>query len=143
MCCSRKRKKAKVSTGTPRRQEDKQELTRMMTKMRDEANKKTNMRSTSAENGGVYQEKLLDSINCVTERHNRRCNASRTSALVAKEIWNHGVFHAHLVKLARKHFRETVFTPFNILREMDCGGSLSYEGIDVLRRVETCGVKRY
>ena len=54
------------------------------------------------------------------------------------------MFHVHLVKLARNHFRETVFTPFCILREMDlAGGTLSYEGIDVLRRVETGGVKRF
>ena len=118
-------------------------LTRAMTKMQDEANTMKLRSTTSAENRGVYLDELMDSINCVTERHNRRYNASRTSALVAKAIWNHEVFHAHLVRLARKYIRETVFTPFNILREMDlAGGTLSYEGIDVLRHVETRGVKR-
>ena len=43
-----------------------------------------------------------------------------------------------MVKLAQKHFCKT------LVREMDlAGGMLSYKGIDVLRRVETCGIKRF
>ena len=49
-----------------------------------------------------------------------------------------------LLKQSRRHFRDNAFTPFNVLREMDlAGGTLSYKGIDVLRRVETAGLKRY
>ena len=91
-----------------------------------------------------YHDKLLVAISDVTERHNRRWNAYRTAAQVAKLMWNHQVFQPHLLKLARTYLRETVFTPFSILREMDlAGGTLSYEGIDVLRRVETRGIKRF
>ena len=114
-------------------------LAREIARTRDEAKKK----STVSENG-AYQGELLDAINSVTLRHNRHCNSSCTSALVAKALWNHEVFHTHFLKLGRKYFRDTVFTPYNILREMDlAGGTLSYEGIDVIRRVETRGLKRF
>ena len=47
-----------------------------------------------------------------------------------------------LIEVVGKHLRETVFTPFKILSEMDrSGGVLNYEGIELLRRVETNGVK--
>jgi hypothetical protein len=61
-------------------------------------------------------------------------------------VWDQldGALQPHLLQLARKHFRAHLFTPFNIIREMDlAGGTLSYEGIDVIRRVETSGVKRF
>jgi hypothetical protein len=66
--------------------------------------------------------------------------------IVAKVVWDQldGALQPHLLQLARKHFRAHLFTPFNIIREMDlAGGTLSYEGIDVIRRVETSGVKRF
>ena len=64
--------------------------------------------------------------------------------LVAKELWSQDKFLLHLLWSARKHFRDNIFTPYNILQEMDLvGGTLSYGGIDVLRRAETCGVKRF
>ena len=97
-------------------------LARDITKMRDEAKKNEKTGNINAANGAAYQDELLEAINCVTDRHNRRRSASQTSALVAKAVWNHETFHTHLVKLARKHFRATVFTPFNILREMDLAG---------------------
>jgi hypothetical protein len=67
-------------------------------------------------------------------------------ALVAEVLWDYqdGALQPHLLKLARIHFRTHVFTPFNIIREMDlAGGTLSYEGIDVIRRVATSGVMRF
>jgi hypothetical protein len=57
--------------------------------------------------------------------------------------WDHldGALQPHLLKLARIHFRTHLFMPFSIIREMDLGGgSLSYEGMEVIRRVETSGV---
>ena len=92
----------------------------------------------------AYLADLLFAVKDVSERHNKRWNSYRTAAQVAKCLWSHETLHLHLLKLARKHLRDTVFTPFNILREMDlAGGTLSYEGIDILRQVETCGVKRF
>jgi len=42
-----------------------------------------------------------------------------TRVSVAKFIWDHldGTLQPHFLKLARKHFRAHVFTPFNIIRE--------------------------
>ena len=74
----------------------------------------------------------------------RRWGKKRVGALLAKVVFDEATFVPHLLCLARKHFRENVFTAFNILREMDlAGGTLSYEGIEVLRRVETKGVKGF
>jgi hypothetical protein len=116
-------------------------LTREIKKLREDIEK---TKANASQQNAAYEDELLDAINGVTERHNRHWNSNRTGAQVAKALWTHVAFQPHLVKLARKHFRETLFTPFNILREMDlAGGTLSYEGIDVLRRVETCGIKRF
>jgi hypothetical protein len=73
-----------------------------------------------------------------------RWNSKRTGPLVVQAVWNEGSNLPELLrKLSRKHFRDNVFTPYNVLQEMDLpGGTLSYEGIDVLRRVETAGLKR-
>ena len=47
-----------------------------------------------------------------------------------------------LLEVVGKHLRQTVFTPFRILSEMDRhGGVLNFEGIELLRRVETNGQK--
>jgi hypothetical protein len=49
-----------------------------------------------------------------------------------------------MVRQASEWLRNNVFTPFAILREMDlAGGTLSYEGLEVLRAVETKGKKCY
>ena len=97
---------------------------------------------TDAAPAAAYLGELLLSVKDISERYNKRWDSYRTAAQVAKSIWGHETLHIHLLKLARKYLRDTVFTPFNILKEMDLvGGTLSYEGIDVLRRVETRGVK--
>jgi hypothetical protein len=116
-------------------------LTREIKKMRQDASAEE-AKSTGHKNPTAYQAAVLGTITGATQRCSRRMNSSRTGALVAKAVWNHGSFQPHLLKLACKHFREKIFTPYNILRAMDlAGGTLSYEGIDVLRGVETCGVK--
>jgi hypothetical protein len=86
---------------------------------------------------------VLQSIQDVLKKY-PRWNSKRTGPLVAQVVWNEGSNLPELLKLSRKHFRDNVFTPYNVLREMDLsGGTLSYEGIDVLRRVETAGLKWY
>jgi hypothetical protein len=86
---------------------------------------------------------IMEAMNdVITGAEYRRWSADRIGQLVARMVWKHDSFRQHLIVCARKYFRENVFTPFNILREMDlAGGTLSYEGIDVLRCVETNGVK--
>ena len=103
-----------------------------------------NTNSTCSKNK-AFSKEILDAINdVVTHASYRRWSDTRVGQLVAKLVWSHEKFIPHLEKYARKHFRDNVFTPFKILREMDlAGGTLSYEGMDVLRRVETCGVKRF
>lgn len=106
-----------------------------------EANTST---STCTSKNKAFSKEILDAINHVVHANYRRWSNTRVGHLVAKLVWSHEKFIPHLEKYARKHFRDNVFTSYNILREMDlAGGTLSYEGIDVLRRVETCGVKRF
>jgi hypothetical protein len=91
----------------------------------------------------VFKQKVVESINKVLIRY-PRWSSNRTGALVVQALWSQEVNLPELLKLSRKYFRENVFTPYNVLREMDlAGGTLSYAGIDVLRRVETGGVKRF
>ena len=79
---------------------------------------------------------------------NHSGNSQRAKAFFAKiarmlldePIHNHQLSEC-LVRIVQRHLRKTVFTPFNILREMDmAGGKLNYAGIEVLRVVE-CGGK--
>ena len=86
---------------------------------------------------------VLEAVNDVLDKY-RRWGDNRVGQLVAKVVWSQDKFLPHLLQSARKHFRDNIFTPCNILREMDLAqGTLSHEGIDVLRHVETCGVKRF
>ena len=49
-----------------------------------------------------------------------------------------------LITKAKQWLRKNVYTCYNILREMDrAGGTLGYEGIEILRAAETKRVKRY
>jgi hypothetical protein len=92
----------------------------------------------------AYQNEIAEAIKTVTGKHNRRWKAHRTGSLIAAAVWNCDGFQSHFLRLVGKYIRDNVFTPYNILREMDlAGGTLSYEGIDILRRVETRGVKYF
>ena len=56
---------------------------------------------------------------------------------------HHGVLQDTAVQIVGQHIRRTIFTPFRILQEMDkAGGVLNYEGIEILRRVESNGKAR-
>jgi hypothetical protein len=98
---------------------------------------------TSHASNDSFKHEVMEAINDVLGRHSR-WGTKRTGALVAQAVWTQDGSVPELLKLARKHFRDNVFTPYNVLKEMDlAGGTLSYEGIDVLRRVETGGLKRF
>ena len=78
----------------------------------------------------TFKEEVVDVINHIMRKYSR-WSSKRKGALVAKAVWDHNECVPELVKLSRRYFRANVFTPFNILREMDlAGGTLSYEGID-------------
>ncbi len=99
--------------------------------------------STSSQNE-VFTLRVLKAMNDALESKYRRWSDNQVGELVAKAVGTQDKFRPHLLKCEWKHFREKIFTPYNILREMDlAGGTLSYEGIDVLRCVETCGVARF
>jgi hypothetical protein len=52
--------------------------------------------------------------------------------------------HDVLISKAKRWLRENVYTCYNILREMDrAGGTLGYEGIEIIRAAETKRVKSY
>ncbi len=54
-----------------------------------------------------------------------------------------GIAVPHLVGMAKLWLHKNVCTPWQVLKAMDlAGGSLNYEGIEVLRKVESDG-KRY
>jgi hypothetical protein len=54
-----------------------------------------------------------------------------------------GIAKEALLKKSKKMIRETVFTTCAVLQQMDeHGGTLSYEGLKVLRKVELPGRKR-
>ena len=98
---------------------------------------------TSMSRNEVFKNKVVACINHVLSLY-PRWSSKRTGPLVARAVWSMDVHQPEFLKLARKYFRDTIFTPYNVLKEMDlAGGTLSYEGIDVLRRVETSGLKRF
>jgi hypothetical protein len=73
-----------------------------------------------------------------------RWSSKRTGPLVARAVWSIDVHQPEYLKLAQKYFRDTIFSPYNVLKEMDlAGGTRIYEGIEVLRRVETSELKQF
>jgi hypothetical protein len=68
----------------------------------------------------------------------------RKGKLLARAFWDlmDGVAQDGLMVLVKDQIRKTTYHPFNVLRAMDfAGGTLSYEGIEVLRQCETEGEK--
>jgi hypothetical protein len=91
----------------------------------------------------VFRNEVKESIADVVRLY-PRWNSKRTGSLIAQAVWSDQSNLSELLKLSFRYFRDKLFSPYNVLREMDlAGGTLSYEGIDVLRRVETAGLKRY
>ena len=61
------------------------------------------------------------------------------SRMLVEDPIHHNQLSDCLVRVVQRHLRKTIFTPFNILKEMDmAGGKLNYAGVEVLRTVE-CG----
>jgi hypothetical protein len=87
---------------------------------------------------------VTQALNDVVTSHGELFSDSRIAQLLALVLWNYadGVCQQFVITMAKAWLRQNVFTPWAILREMDiAGGTLSYEGIEVLRRVETKGGK--
>ena len=90
-----------------------------------------------------FKRQVTEAINSTLMSQNR-WSLKRKCALVAQAVWAFVGTLPELLNLSRKHFRDNVFTPFNVLKEMDlAGGTLSYEGIDIIQRVKTGGIKGF
>jgi len=87
-----------------------------------------------------------DQYMCISrQRSEKACKDYRNA--IALSIWTNGsTFYEYLrpllITYVKHHLRETVFHPAKILMQMDlAGGTLSMEGLKVLRRCETDGKK--
>jgi hypothetical protein len=100
-------------------------------------------KSRNSENG-IFHEDVTRILNrVVTAKGWGRDRIGRELATLVFEF-DDGVCHAAIISKAKHWLRKNVFTCYNILREMDrAGGTLGYEGIDLLRSVETKRVKGY
>jgi len=105
--------------------------------------------STPVECATRAVERLMQSENQFVEICGRWGDNARKEdrKAVAKLIWeNESTFYENLHPLiidhVKKHLHETVFHPSKILMRMDmAGGTLSMEGLEVLRMCETDGQK--
>jgi hypothetical protein len=80
---------------------------------------------------------------CTTTRATNKVLNTVVNAMFQPDFVDGAAMSAFLRK-AKDVLRKTIFTPYNILREMDArGGVLSYEGLEIVRFVETKGVRYY
>ena len=102
---------------------------------------------SNKDNADAIIEHIKSTISNVVSGHQEGSHRARTFfTQLAEMLMFEGIHYDQMrdsiVKVVSRYLRETVFTPFNILREMDlAGGKLSYAGLEVLRRCETKGVK--
>ena len=83
-----------------------------------------------------------------SDRRFSRYGRARLGRQVANAIFDgnflNGCALPYIIGNAKLWLRKNVFTPWNILKNMDlAGGSLNYKGLVVLRKVETEGKKYY
>jgi hypothetical protein len=91
-----------------------------------------------------FKDAATEALHNIVVSHGTRFSSARVAELLVLVVWNFagGICKPFLVSMAKEWLRKHVFTPWAILREMDlAGGTLSYEGIEVLRKVETKGKK--
>ena len=91
-----------------------------------------------------FKEKVVMALDGVVRVHAKRWSTPRIASCLVLALWIYvgGICQSFIVLIGKQWLRENVFTPWAILREMDlAGGTLSYEGLELLRRVETSGKK--
>ena len=64
----------------------------------------------------VFANDIMNSINEVLIGKYRRWSKSHIGQLISKVVWGQATFISHSERHARKHFRDKVFIPYNILR---------------------------
>lgn len=91
----------------------------------------------------AFKDQVALSINEILQRF--PCwSPKRMGAWVAQSLWEQSVNLPEVLKFS--YFRDNkVFTLFNVLPEMDlkAGGTLSYEGMNILCWVKTVGLKQF
>ena len=102
---------------------------------------------SNRDNADAIVEHIKQTISQCVSGHNEDSHRAVTFFnLLANMLMYEGIHYDQLrdsiVKVVGRYLRQNVFSPHNILREMDLtGGKLSYAGIEVLRLCETGGRK--
>ena len=81
-----------------------------------------------------------------TDKNSRKWGRERLGKYMAKVFleFDDELLHEHVVRYAKTWLRQNVFHSLHILREMDlAGGTLGYEGYEIIRRVESKGKKHF
>jgi hypothetical protein len=100
---------------------------------------------TIKESNNVFYKQTTDALTRVVVRYHR-WGTKRVGNLLGAVFWAFldGIAQKRIIESSKKWLRKNVFTPYNILKRMDfAGGTLSYEGIEILRLCETDGKKYY
>jgi hypothetical protein len=109
--------------------------------------KKKKKKQTKKEVNDALEEALSKSIMEVLAHADfSNLGLKRTSAALVKCFWNVDDGHAQggLIGEVSKWLRNNIFTPGKVLKGMDMhGGTLNYEGIEILRMLETLGRKYF
>ena len=104
---------------------------------------KSGRKGVSSENGRFHEDLTHILNELISKRGWGRDRVGRELATFLFE-YDDELCHEALIKKAKNWLRKNVFTCYNILREMDrAGGTLGYEGIEIIRSAETKQVKRY
>ena len=93
------------------------------------------------DNNEQVEQSLTGALTSLMNRRLRRCTHKRKATVIVECIWDEGFLageaQSAMVNQVRKYFRNHVFTPAKILKEMDLAGfNLSLSGIEVLRRID-------
>jgi hypothetical protein len=82
----------------------------------------------------------------MSTKKNRSVNS--LSKIVVQELWTSDFFNGSIkqkmIEKVKEYYRNNIFSPEKILKAMDmAGGQLSLQGINVLRNIESYGIKFY
>jgi hypothetical protein len=104
---------------------------------------KSGRKNPTSENGHFHEKVTIALNKLLSGKKWGRARIGKELAAMIFEYNDHVCLQAIITK--SKHWlRKNVFTCYNILREMDrAGGTLGYEGIEIVRSVETKKVKWY
>jgi hypothetical protein len=118
-----------------------------ITVVNNQKGQKKKKRQTKREVNEALQNAITMSImEVLTHEDFSNLGLKRTSTALVKAFWNVDDGHAQggLIVEVSKWQRNNIFTPGKVLREMDLhGGTLNYEGIEILRLLEHKGQKYF